>query len=387
MSTVSNDTIDRQAQTPKVLPLIPDPLAKINARFRAQRRNPFVSMSFDFDEADKPDFWDPDKTLPRTVTEESGEEFTGGCGATVLVYGEWGSHKTNVVLSMLLDVWHSFKGHPTQPQPTILYAGGEGVPGVKRLRLPAQCRAKGLDQKRVSDYLHVTDRIPMLKDDAQVDQFIEAIVDRDGTLGCDPLYPDIIVFDTLATLLAGVDESSSQAAQFLTGNGAIGRIREAQGFTVILIAHSGKDRSKGIRGNSGFYGNTDAVLRVDADEKRGLIRVTVEKMRDGETGHSIYFEIVKHEDGVPVPMRITEADYQRRGGGGSRSSNDGPADKRQTALRALEDAPASGWSDKELSDASGLSRSALRSARSRNTPWARGLWREERWFPVEQAKG
>jgi hypothetical protein len=123
--------------------------------------------------------------------------------------------------------------------------------------------------------------------DDQVTPFLEA---QKG------FAPNIFVLDTLATALAGEDENSSRAAAFLTANGPAGRIRDAFNALVILPAHQGKDAGKKVRGHSGFMGNADVVLHVEADKAAGAIKITVEKMRDGRDGFSIFFRCRR-----PVP--------------------------------------------------------------------------------------
>jgi hypothetical protein len=110
------------------------------------------------------------------------------------------------------------------------------------------------------------------------------------------------VLETLPTALAGEDKNSSKAAAFLTANGAAVRIRDAFKALVILPAHQGKDASRKVRGHSGLMGNADVVLHVEADKAVGAIKVTVEKMRDGRDGFSIYFKVQPQgSEGVPVP--------------------------------------------------------------------------------------
>jgi hypothetical protein len=127
----------------------------------------------------------------------------------------------------------------------------------------------------------------------------------------------------MATAIAGEDENSSKAAAFLTANGPAGRIRDAFKALVILPAHQGKDAGKKVRGHSGFMGNADVVLHVEANKAVGAIKITVEKMRDGRDGFSIYFK-VSPADGetVPVPEKITVEEYRGLlGGTGTRPSD------------------------------------------------------------------
>jgi len=144
----------------------------------------------------------------------------------------------------------------------------------------------------------------LLAQPSEVDAFIEAQAD---------LLPDIVILDTLATATAGEDENAAITAAMLTANGPVGRIRQELKALVLVLAHSGKDANKGVRGHSGFKGNADAVLRVTADKDLGTIEIFVEKMRDGRDRFSVHFKIETPLPGpfagVPVPRKITGAAY------------------------------------------------------------------------------
>jgi hypothetical protein len=65
-------------------------------------------------------------------------------------------------------------------------------------------------------------------------------------------------------------------------------------------------------------GNADVVLHVEADKAVGAIKVTVEKMRDGRDGFSIFFRVPPAgAETVPVPEKITEEEYRGLMGGTS----------------------------------------------------------------------
>jgi hypothetical protein len=228
-------------------------------------------------------FWDHDKTLPRCPD-----------GCIAIVYGEFGSHKTNTVLAMVLD---AVLGEGAR----VCYAAGEGAYGVGKHRLPAHCAARGIATKDLRWRFRLVPAVPLFIEASDVSAFIEA--QRD-------FMPDIVVVDTLATAIAGEDENSSKAAAFLTANGAAGRIRDEFKALVILPAHQGKDAGKKVRGHSGFMGNADVVLHVEADKAVGAIKVTVVKMRDGRDGFSICFKVsAEGSEGVPVPERVTREEY------------------------------------------------------------------------------
>jgi Bifunctional DNA primase/polymerase, N-terminal/AAA domain len=243
-------------------------------------------------------FWDPDKTLPRSPD-----------GCIAIVYGEFGSHKTNTILAMVLDA-------VLDQGALVCYAAGEGAYGVGKHRLPAHCAAREITTKDLRGRLRLVPAVPLFMAANDVTAFIEAQQD---------FMPNIVVLDTLATALAGEDENSSKAAAFLTANGPAGQIRDTFKALVILPAHQGKDASKRVRGHSGLMGNVDVVLHVEANKAVGAIKVTVEKMRDGRDGFSIFFKVPPEgSEGVPVPQRITKEEYLALTGspsGGTRSTD------------------------------------------------------------------
>lgn len=228
-------------------------------------------------------FWDEEKTLPKSPD-----------GSVAVLYGDFGTGKTNVVLTMLFDaVLH--RGA------RACYAAGEGAHGVGKDRIPAHCKARGIATRDLRGKFRVVSGVPLFASADEVKGFIDA--QRD-------LAPKIVVIDTLATAIAGEDENSSRAAAFLTDNGPAGQIKRSFKALVILPAHSGKDTAKGIRGNSGFGGNADVILHLEADKPSGAIKLTVDKMRDGRDGFSVYFKVPPSDTpGVPVPVKITESEY------------------------------------------------------------------------------
>jgi AAA domain-containing protein len=253
-------------------------LNKLTERFRGRWPDEYETLP-------ELQFWDDDKTLPCCPD-----------GCIAIVYGEFGSHKTNTVLTMVLDA-------ALDEGARVCYAAGEGAHGIGKQRIPAHCSARGITTKELRDRMRIVPAVPLFASEAEVNAFIEAQQD---------FAPNITVLDTLATVIAGEDENSSKAASFLTANGPAGRIRDVFKGLVILLAHQGKDANKKVRGHSGFMGNADVVLHVDAHKATGAIKVTVEKMRDGRDGFSTFFKVPPTgSKTVPVPEKITEEEYQQ----------------------------------------------------------------------------
>lgn len=104
----------------------------------------------------------------------------------------------------------------------------------------------------------------------------------------------MIIIDTLACAMAGGDENSSRDMG-LTISGAKA-LQSATGGLVILVHHTGKDASRGLRGHSSLNAALDACVEVKRhDDYRSWKLV---KSRDSEDGVQGAFLL------EPVEVRI-----------------------------------------------------------------------------------
>jgi hypothetical protein len=100
----------------------------------------------------------------------------------------------------------------------------------------------------------------------------------------------IIVFDTLSQAMPGGDENSSVDMTMAIRNAkTIGTIA---GGPVILVHHTGKDLSKGLRGHTSLLGAVDASIEVS--NSNGGRAWTLKKNKDGRTGDPVHFELVPY---------------------------------------------------------------------------------------------
>lgn len=233
-----------------------------------------VNQPKELTEMPEPIFWDAKDMIPRDDTN----------GTTVLIYGQPGSHKTNLTLTIIMDM--------IERGARVIYAAGEGSLGVGKKRIPAHCAARGIEVGEL-DALGIVRAVPLLQSGADVAEFIGAI---------NAFKPNVVVIDTLATATAGMDENSSEFSALLTDNGSIGRIKRHFKASVILVAHEGKSAGKGIRGHSGLLGNVDAAIQVTSESP--VVRAHVTKMRDGKDGFSLFARV--EPVGVPVPVWVTK---------------------------------------------------------------------------------
>jgi hypothetical protein len=104
--------------------------------------------------------------------------------------------------------------------------------------------------------------------DCDIFEIADATQVRELTESIAAQYPRcVVVIDTLACAMAGLDENSSrdmaraiEAAKF---------IQKKLNGLVLIVAHTGKDATKGLRGHSSLIAAVDAAIMVDSDKRRG----------------------------------------------------------------------------------------------------------------------
>lgn len=115
----------------------------------------------------------------------------------------------------------------------------------------------------------------------------------------------VIIIDTLNRAAPGADENNSKDMGAIIA-GAKTLQRETAGL-VILVAHSGKDATRGLRGHSSLFAALDAAIFV---ERNGVSRTwRVEKAKDGEDGavHGFHLKSIvigSDEDGDDLTSAI-----------------------------------------------------------------------------------
>ena len=107
----------------------------------------------------------------------------------------------------------------------------------------------------------------------------------------DELEPGgVVIIDTLNRAAPGIDENSSKDMGTIIE--ASKRLQERLQGLVVLVAHTGKDTSKGLRGHSSLIAALDAAIEVRRD---GDIRAwEAAKVKDGRDGasHAFHLELV-----------------------------------------------------------------------------------------------
>lgn len=182
------------------------------------------------------------------------------------VYGASGSAKSFLCVSAAAAIAEGsdFFGYASAPM-SVLYIALEGEWGYRGRTLawqrhnarpyPAEVRFL-LDPFALTDPQDVTDL---------------AAICPPGT---------VIIIDTLNRAAPGADENSSKDMGAIIE--AAKNLQRLTAGLVILVAHTGKDATKGLRGHSSLFAALDAAIFV---ERNGVSRTwRTDKAKDGEDG-------------------------------------------------------------------------------------------------------
>ncbi|MFA5990243.1 MAG: AAA family ATPase [Sphingomonas sp.] len=122
--------------------------------------------------------------------------------------------------------------------------------------------------------------------------------------------PGVVVFiDTLNRASGNADENSPLGmGQMIAGASALQRLTNG---LVVLVAHPGKDPTRGLRGHNSLFAACDAVIFVNREGDRRSWKL--EKSKDGEDGieHGFKLRIVdlgEDEDGDPITSCVVVPD-------------------------------------------------------------------------------
>jgi hypothetical protein len=104
----------------------------------------------------------------------------------------------------------------------------------------------------------------------------------------------VVVVDTLNQSAPGADENSSKDMSGVLTNAKLlaGKVKGL----VVLVHHSGKDTSRGMRGHSSLLAAMDAVIEVT--HSAGLRSWSVAKSRDDEGSTKFDFRLAQHVVGT-----------------------------------------------------------------------------------------
>lgn len=216
------------------------------------------------------------------------------------LYGASGSGKSFLALDLGASVagggpeWFACR---VKPAP-VVYVALEGEAGFSQ-RVKAWQLHHGRD---LPDALRFVMQALDLRNADDVSEIAEAVTAAGAAGG-------LLVVDTLNRAASGADENSvvDMGAIIAAAKGLQAKL----GGLVLLVHHSGKDATKGLRGHSSLHAALDAAIEVSRSDDRRDWRIA--KAKDGDDGkaHPFRLEVVEigeHDDGEPMTSCVVVAD-------------------------------------------------------------------------------
>lgn len=209
-----------------------------------------------------------------------------------VIYGASGSGKTFFALDMACTVQRGaqWRGKHVEQADTF-YIAAEAGNGIKK-RIAAYLQHKG--EGAMPWFVDYQPNLAMLE---SVHAISKSIKLRSRSAG-------LIFLDTLALSHDG-DENSSKDMSLVLRHCKI--LSDDTGALVILIHHTGKDESKGMRGSSSLYAGSDFVLEILVKGRDHTMYV--DKLKDGERGAQFGFTLPAVEVGATPRGKVITSCY------------------------------------------------------------------------------
>ncbi len=202
-----------------------------------------------------------------------------------VLFGASGSGKTFVALDLAFSVarGNAWRDRRTARGRVVIIAA-EGAGGIGK-RGEAYARYHEFDLRGID--LHVIPAAPNFLDNDDISEVMAEIVNIGPV--------DLVIIDTFAQVTPGANENTSEDI-----GRALANLKLLYGVTNamnLVVAHAGKDLSKGVRGWSGLKAAADVQIEVLRHEN-GDREIIIEKMKDGEDGIRWGFKLEVVEVGI-----------------------------------------------------------------------------------------
>lgn len=193
------------------------------------------------------------------------------------LYGPSASGKSFLALDLCAAIaaGRPWFGNRTQAAP-VVYCALEGEGGI-RLRAQAWEAHRGYKLPKSMRFVLQPFK---LTDPQDVRDLAAVVLDAGGRGG-------LVVLDTLNRAAPTADENSSQDMGLIIE--AAKRLQALTDGLVLLVHHTGKDATKGLRGHSSLFAALDAAVEVSRDGERRAW--TVAKSKDGQDGDAHPFRL------------------------------------------------------------------------------------------------
>jgi hypothetical protein len=211
------------------------------------------------------------------------------------IYGPSGSGKSFLVLDMLAAIANGrdWFGCKVKPVP-VVYAALEGRAGIGQRVRAYQAENGKMNMTFIKARFDIREK-----------EIREWLIDEITKAG---LSGGVLCIDTLAASAPGIEENASKDMGELINH--MNELQERLGGCVLMVHHSGKDTTKGLRGWSGLRGALDAAIEVT---KTGSGRAwNTDKVKEGRDDQVKSFNLKQvqlglDEDGLPITSCVVSA--------------------------------------------------------------------------------
>ncbi len=189
-----------------------------------------------------------------------------------LIFGDSNTGKSFIAadLGLCISTGRSWHGHAVQKPGAVVYVCAEGADDIMN-RVDVWLEHHGLSD---APNFWIVEDSPNLLEHGDVAGVIERIK---NTLDDDPV---LVIFDTLAASMTGGNENDALDMGIVIG--AVHRVQRECNCGVLVVHHSGKDDTKGPRGNSSLRADVDLAVKVTMDAELGIIAMNGDKWRSGD---------------------------------------------------------------------------------------------------------
>ena len=253
------------------------------------------------------------------------KDWFGECAVSVL-YGDSNCGKSFFALDLAYHVaaGHCWFGNRVKAG-DVLYVAAEGGLGFSKRIAAIRARKVGLDAAGKQNL----SLLPL-----QID--LHGAADSSAIINqAEPSQYSLVVVDTLAMSMGDGSENEGRDMGMFLSN--IMRLKAYFNCHILIVHHTGKDRSKGARGHSSLRAALDTEIELKVD---GLVHVaSVTKQRDMESGKKVAFTLTVVELGFDDDSdAVTSCVVSQADGPSSTAKKEHLAGKSQVAHQALHNA-------------------------------------------------
>ncbi|MCT9515790.1 AAA family ATPase [Acinetobacter baumannii] len=193
-----------------------------------------------------------------------------------IIYGKSGTYKSFLTIDLLAHIANgrTWFGNNTKQKP-VIYIPLEGKSGISK-RIEAWKIHNHSNDQIISIFENIN-----FKDKNNIEYLIEKIKDA-------RLDGGVICIDTLAQAGGDMDENSSKDMGNMIKT--FQYIQQELGGIVLVVHHTGKDDSKGMRGHSSLYASLDFALECTAHGNLSA-QFKIAKSKDSESDKGYTFKM------------------------------------------------------------------------------------------------